>query len=273
MKNLLVLLGYNRPEYFERVIHGVMSQESKWDTVALIDGPRNPCDVKKVNKTKEIATSYCSEVVCNQSNANMEKQWQRAYKIAFESGGYDRMLLVEDDLVIQPCYTKAVGDLLNLFQDDYRVGMVSAFNCRINNDPRALPGEDLVVGGHLWGVATWRDRWFEWKDRYDRFASVALLPEKIKSLYSSWGGNTESSTVNDGALHIIMNRSGQIPITTTKSYARYREHGEYGRPEYYEERRFREIPAHTKWTPPKPVSDEWFSRYRKVLNDLYSKKD
>ena len=273
MKNLLVILGYNPPDYFEKVVNSILDQDIKWETIVLIDGPRTCNDVSLVNRTKDIAANYFSEVVCNKTNHNMEKQWQKAYTIAFEDHGCNRMLLVEDDLELMPCYTKAISDQLDLFQNDHRIGMVSAYNCRIDNDPRALPGEDLVVGGHLWGVATWKDRWLQWKDRYDQFASIALHPEKIKALYNSWGGNTESSTVNDGALHIIMNRNGQIPVTTTKSYAKYiGKHGEYGRPEYYTERRFKEIPTHDQWVQPKPISDEWFSRYKQVLDDLYSGK-
>jgi glycosyltransferase involved in cell wall biosynthesis len=273
MKNLLILLGYNRPDYFEKVAESVLDQEMQWETAVLVDGARSVNDVPLVNRTKEIAKRHFHEVVCNTQNQNMEKQWQKAYQIAFESGGYDRMLLVEDDLVLSPCYTTAIDDLLGLFNNDSRIGMVSAYNCRINNDPRALPGEDLVVGGHLWGVATWKDRWFQWKDYYDQFASIALQPDTIKDLYYSWGGVTGSSTVNDGALHIIMNKLGQMPVTTTNSYASYiGEFGEYGRREYYMERRFQEIPCFNQWTCPKPITDEWFLRYKKVLDDIYARK-
>lgn len=86
-------------------------------------------------------------------------------------------IILEDDCVPSPSFFRFAGELLDRYADDRRVGMISGDNFQYGQ----RRGEDSYYFSrycHIWGWATWRDRWAS----YD--ATLSLWP-KYRSLVLS----------------------------------------------------------------------------------------
>ena len=80
---------------------------------------------------------------------------------------YDRVIVLEDDLVVAPYFLRFMNDALELYRDEPRVGHIQA--CDFTHD-RSLPDIFLIKFTGSWGWGTWRRAW-----RYFNPDGAALL--------------------------------------------------------------------------------------------------
>ena len=80
---------------------------------------------------------------------------------------YDRVIVLEDDLVVAPYFLRFMNDALELYRDEPRVGHIQA--CDFTGD-RSLPDIFLIKFTGSWGWGTWRRAW-----RYFNPDGAALL--------------------------------------------------------------------------------------------------
>ena len=66
---------------------------------------------------------------------------------------YDRVIVLEDDLVVAPYFLRFMNDALELYRDEPRVGHIQA--CDFTHD-RSLPDIFLIKFTGSWGWGTWR---------------------------------------------------------------------------------------------------------------------
>ncbi|HIY49125.1 MAG TPA: glycosyltransferase [Candidatus Barnesiella excrementavium] len=69
---------------------------------------------------------------------------------------YDRVIVLEDDLVVAPYFLRFMNDALELYRDEPRVGHIQA--CDFTGD-RSLPDIFLIKFTGSWGWGTWRRAW------------------------------------------------------------------------------------------------------------------
>ena len=68
----------------------------------------------------------------------------------------DRVIVLEDDLVLSPYFLRFMNDALETYKDEPRVGHIQA--CDFTQDP-SLPDTFLIKWTGSWGWATWRRAW------------------------------------------------------------------------------------------------------------------
>lgn len=69
---------------------------------------------------------------------------------------YDRVIVLEDDLVVAPHFLDFMNDALELYKDEERVGHIQA--CDFTKDS-SLPETFLIKWTGSWGWATWDRAW------------------------------------------------------------------------------------------------------------------
>ena len=65
--------------------------------------------------------------------------------------------MLEDDIVVAKNFLDYINQALDLYQNEQRVGAISAFN--FCNTPCAKEEAYFLWQSTSWGWATWRDRW------------------------------------------------------------------------------------------------------------------
>jgi hypothetical protein len=69
---------------------------------------------------------------------------------------YERVIVLEDDLIVAPYFLKFMNDALETYQDEEKVGHIQA--CDFTKDP-SLPDTFLIKWTGSWGWATWKRAW------------------------------------------------------------------------------------------------------------------
>jgi len=84
-------------------------------------------------------------------------------------------IILEDDCVPSQGFFRFAEELLERYADDKRIGMISGNNFQFGRR-RGLASYYFSRYSHIWGWATWRDRWIS------RDATMKAWPENSKQL-------------------------------------------------------------------------------------------
>lgn len=135
MKRPLVIIAYNRPEYFEPFLKSLQPQvEDDRKVLMFLDGVRRhfgkefeEADLKGVTECKRLFEYYLPNGECIESNKNLGVAFNqlRARETVFQD--YEEAIFLEDDAVLEPYYIQQLDRLMEFFRDDPRVGMVNCF--------------------------------------------------------------------------------------------------------------------------------------------------
>lgn len=173
----IVLFCYARPLHLRRTV-AALAANALADQSRLIifsDGPRGDGDEKNVNAVRsEISrVSGFSEVrvVLRETNFGLASNITEG--VGSVMAQFGRAIVLEDDVVVAPCFLGFMNEALERYEDDSRVWHISGWNYSI--DPTGLPDSFFWRGMNCWGWGTWSDRWC----RLERDASgiMSRMPE------------------------------------------------------------------------------------------------
>ena len=157
----IALFVYNRPNHMRRTIEALqnnaLSRES--DLLIFSDAPKNSNDSPGVNEVR----SYLHEIsgFKTVTTIKREKNWGLAAsiidgvtRICREHG---RVIVLEDDLVVSPCFLAYMNDALERYKDEERVMQISGYMFPVREpiDESAL----FLPFTTSWGWATWSRGW------------------------------------------------------------------------------------------------------------------
>lgn len=163
----IALFTYNRADKTQRVLESLMQNAEAKDSDLFIfsDGPKNEKAVEGVKANRE----YIHQVQESSREFNWfkevtlierEKNWGLANSliagITEVINKYGRVIVVEDDLILSPYFLKFMNDGLEKYQNEERVGAISAYVPAFDNN---LPETYFLRFFHCWGWATWKRGW------------------------------------------------------------------------------------------------------------------
>lgn len=152
---------FNRPDNTELVFREI-ARAKPAQLLVIADGPRSnkAGEAGKVAETRAIIerVDWDCEVLTNYSEVNMGCKNRVSSGLDWLFQQVEDAIILEDDCVPDPSFFQFCQEMLNRYKGDQRIGMVSGDNfqfgrCR-NNDSYYF---SKYV--HIWGWATWRDRW------------------------------------------------------------------------------------------------------------------
>ena len=148
MKTALFTVSFNRPDLMQELLQGLAINADDLDGIDVFHyvdgGPKSKQDeIKSIIEQSEMP---CTSIVLREENYGVGRNLIGARRDLFDVHGYERVLLIEDDLIPGPNFIKttlALADWASQYDD---VGMVQVWNL-----PKQSVSEqdlDVVVPTH-----------------------------------------------------------------------------------------------------------------------------
>ena len=162
MNNLapIVVFTYNRPEHtlrtFNALLKNPLTNES--DIFIYSDSAKTANHNKAVDEVRsflsEITGFRSKKVIHRDNNFGLaESIIQGVTGVLQES---EKVIVLEDDMVVSPYFLEYMNEALDQFVDDYRVISVHGYVYPVDIK---LPEAFFLPGADCWGWATWRRGW------------------------------------------------------------------------------------------------------------------
>lgn len=152
---------FNRPDTTERVFAEIARAKPP-KLLVVGDGPRTgrPGEAEKVAAARAIIqrVDWDCEVLTNFSEVNLgcKKRVSSGIDWVFEQ--VEEAIILEDDCLPDITFFRFCQEMLERYRNDQRIGMISGDNFQFGR----RYGDDSYYFSkyvHIWGWATWRDRW------------------------------------------------------------------------------------------------------------------
>ena len=152
---------FNRPDTTERVFAEIANAKPP-KLLVIGDGPRTgrPGEAEKVAATRAIIqrVDWDCKVLTNFSEVNLgcKKRVSSGIDWVFEQ--VEEAIILEDDCLPDITFFRFCQEMLERYRGDQRIGMISGDNFQFGR----RYGDDSYYFSkyvHIWGWATWRDRW------------------------------------------------------------------------------------------------------------------
>jgi len=182
----VIFIIYNRPDLAEAVLKAI-GEYQPTQLYVVADGPINGHDKVRCDKTRELIDTINWNCTIHKNfadkNLGCKKRVFSGITWAFKT--CERAIILEDDCVPAPSFFPFCEELLEMYKDDTRIGMISG-----NNFGFDLYDEGLSYSfsnhGYIWGWATWKRCW----DDFD--VDLNFLNKKnIKIIKSNISNNKE----------------------------------------------------------------------------------
>jgi len=157
----VLFLVFNRPDVTAQVFEAIRQAKPPRLYVAA-DGPRanRPGEAERCAEVRRIATNVdwpCEvKTLFREGNLGCKRAVSDAITWFFENE--PQGIILEDDCLPDPTFFRYCEELLERYRYDQRIGMISGDNFqfgRRRNDDSYYFSKYV----HIWGWATWRDRW------------------------------------------------------------------------------------------------------------------
>ena len=182
----VLLLFFNRPETFGKVFEQV--REARPSKLLLYqDGPRGERDREGIDACRKIAENidWDCEVYrkYQEKNYGCDPSEYIAQKWAFSI--FDKCIVLEDDDVPSQSFFPFCKEMLDRYEHDERISMISGFN--IDEETKDCPYDYFFTSAFsIWGWASWRRVVDKWDGKYS-FLDDKYNFEQLKDIIKSRG--------------------------------------------------------------------------------------
>ncbi|MDU0457379.1 MAG: glycosyltransferase family 2 protein [Geobacteraceae bacterium] len=202
----IILFVYNRLWHTRQVLVALQNNELAVESNLFIysDGAKSHESIESVREVRE----YCRAVTGFNSVTIIERDKNLGLAQSIISGisdvlrDYERVIILEDDLVTSPYFLRFMNDALNYYENEDRVISVHGYMYPVHGE---LPETFFIRDTGCWGWATWRRGWRlfnpdgEWllKEIYRRrisyvfdmdgsFGFTKMLNQHVLGLIDTW---------------------------------------------------------------------------------------
>ena len=161
LKTPVAFIIFNRPDTAEQVFAEI-AKARPTKLLVIADGPREnrAGETEKCAATRAIIdrVDWDCEVLTNFSDRNLGCKRRVSSGIDWVFEQVEEAIILEDDCLPDPTFFRYCQELLERYRHDQRIGLISGDNFqfgRRRNDDSYYFSKYV----HIWGWATWRDRW------------------------------------------------------------------------------------------------------------------
>jgi hypothetical protein len=155
-----VVFAYRRPVHARRVVDALLLNPEAKDTdlIVFIDGPKSNLEQLLIDEVIEVFSSLTgfASVEIHKSSINLGLAKSLIQGISSVLELYDRVIVIEDDIVVAPNFLNYMNAGLKLYENDSRVASIHGYVYPIQEH---LPSTFFIRGADCWGWATWRRAW------------------------------------------------------------------------------------------------------------------
>jgi hypothetical protein len=178
----VVLIIFNRPDTTERVFAEIAKAKPP-KLLVVGDGPRvgREGEAKKVAETRGIINKvdWPCEVLTNYSDANLGCKNRVSSGIDWVFDQVEEAIILEDDCVPHQSFFRFSQELLSLYRNDSRIGMI----CGTNMAYKVQHNESYFYSRipRIWGWATWRRVWKTYDVEFKGYTEIGYIHNLINS--------------------------------------------------------------------------------------------
>jgi hypothetical protein len=223
----IALFAFNRPDHLARTLEALARcPEARHSALTIYcDGPRRPADEAAVAAVRAVAAGAKGfgslAVDAAQQNRGLAASVIRG--VGAQLAQADRVVVLEDDLVVSPHFLRYMNDALERYADEPRVASVHGYSYP-TRDP--LPETFFLPGADCWGWGTWRRAWQHFEadgagllaelerrrltghfDFDHRFPYTDMLRDQIAGRNNSWAIRWHAACYLKGMLTLYPGRS------------------------------------------------------------------
>ena len=156
----VVLFCYARPEHLARTVDSLQRnpEASRTHLRVYCDAARKPEHQAAVDAVRQYVETItgCASVTRVHRPHNMGLARSIIDGVSTTLQTYDRVVVLEDDLVLSPHFLAYMNAALALYQGDPQVASIHGYCYPV---PGMLPETFFLRGADCWGWATWRRAW------------------------------------------------------------------------------------------------------------------
>ena len=192
----LAIFAYRRPQALQACLASLAACDGAeaLDATVFVDGPADATEQALVEETACVADAFegfRSLVVCRaETHLGLGTSVIRGISRVLET--HPSVIVLEDDLTVQPGFLRFILDGLIRYAQDHRVFSVCGYTNRIRI-PEGYPADAYYCPrSSSWGWATWKDRWesVNWEPTPAEWA-------KYRRPFAAWGGSDCPNLLRD----------------------------------------------------------------------------
>jgi putative methyltransferase (TIGR04325 family) len=192
----IALFTYRRLAHVKEVVESLLEnpEAGRSDLVVYSDGPGQNAedDVRSVRSyLRTIAGFRSIEIVERPRNLGLSGNIISG--VNSELSRADRVIVVEDDIRVAPCFLRYMNRALSLYRDDPRVASIHGYNYPVGR----LPFKTFFLrGADCWGWATWARAW-RYFERDGQKLLELLLARNVASRFDFDGAYPYTQMLRD----------------------------------------------------------------------------
>jgi len=181
----IVLFVYNRPWHTRQTVEALKNNRFAADSDLIIysDGPQNESQAPLVNEVRNYIKTLDGfksiNIIEHKNNLGLANSIITGVTEVIKQ--YQKVVVLEDDLVTSSFFLKFLNDGLNVFQDEQDVISIHAYFYPVRNIIQ-LPETFFLKGAECWGWATWKRGW----DLFNPNGAELLNELKMRKLTNSF---------------------------------------------------------------------------------------
>ena len=157
----VVLIAFNRPDLTARVFERIREWKPR-ELVLVVDGPRrgNALDGDLVAQVKDIIrrVDWSCSVTEFFADANLGLKNRISSGLSEVFAAHEAAIILEDDCVPDSSFFRFAEELLALYADEPRVGLIGGTS-RLRGKRASKYSYDFSNDVRIWGWATWSRTW------------------------------------------------------------------------------------------------------------------
>tara|TARA_B000000557_G_C20743689_1_gene429730 strand:- start:1 stop:906 length:906 start_codon:yes stop_codon:yes gene_type:complete len=196
MSRPIAVYAYNRPDYLKQVLESLKPQVKDAEVFLFQDGPRIMTDDKlKVKESVSVFQEYFPDQTVLESECNLGVAFNQKRARNFMLDRHESAIFIEDDIFINEYYIEQLNLLMDKFQDEKDVAVISCFG-ESNRHPDIFPRMNhltkyddwnkcqernkhkFMQAEHLWAYGLTRHAWHTIRPVMEGY--YAMLPDDYR---------------------------------------------------------------------------------------------
>jgi hypothetical protein len=156
----LALFVYNRPRHTQQTVEALLRNEfaSETELIVFSDAARDAASASAVHEVRKFLESITGfktlRIVARPANFGLARSIIDG--VTTVCAEYDRLIVLEDDLVTGPYFLRYMNQSLKTYEDDSAVGSIHGYWYPVD---KKVPETFFLRGASCWGWATWSRAW------------------------------------------------------------------------------------------------------------------
>lgn len=198
----IVLFVYNRPWHAQQTVESLQRCElaAESDLYIFADGPKTCATEEQKAKISEVRKYIHTidgfhSVSIEESETNKGLANSIIYGVTKVINKHDRVIVMEDDLIVSPIFLNFMNDALDLYQNDKRIYNIGGFNYSFPFPAKYQKDVYIVHRAESCGWGTWANRWnnVDW----DISDAQTFFQSKHKQKHFNRGGDDMSGMLRE----------------------------------------------------------------------------